>query len=53
MRDHSLKHIVGFALLFVALFTVLFVGVVQVHNRSVLHHATAQNTPAAQHPSQP
>jgi hypothetical protein len=48
MRDLSLKHIVAFAALFIALFAVLFAGVVQVHNRNMQRHATAHYAPAAQ-----
>ncbi|HEX6772251.1 MAG TPA: hypothetical protein VF126_09520 [Acidobacteriaceae bacterium] len=48
MRDLSRKHILAFALLFVALFAVLFAGVVQVHNRNMQRHATAHYAPATQ-----
>jgi hypothetical protein len=41
MSDLSHKHILAFAILFIALFAVLFVGVVQVHNRNMRRHATA------------
>jgi hypothetical protein len=48
MRDLSRKHILAFALLFVALFAVLFASVVQVHSRNMQQHATAHYVPAAQ-----
>jgi hypothetical protein len=47
MRDLSRRHILGFVLFFIALFAVLFAGVVQVHNRNMQRHATAHYAPAA------
>jgi hypothetical protein len=52
MRDLSRKHILAFALLFVALFAVLFASVVQVHNRNMQRNATAHYAPVSQ-PAQP
>ena len=37
MRDLSRKHLLAFALLFVALFAVLFAGVVEVHSRNIAY----------------
>jgi hypothetical protein len=48
MRDLSRKHLLAFALLFVALFAVLFAGVVEVHSRNMQHHASAHYVPATQ-----
>jgi hypothetical protein len=48
MRDLSHKHILAFVVFFIALFAILFAGVVQVHKRNVQRHATAHYTPAAQ-----
>ena len=48
MRDLSHKHLVAFALFFVALFVVLFAGVVQVHNRNMQRHTSAHYAPATQ-----
>ena len=48
MRDLSRKHLVAYALFFVALFVVLFAGVVQVHNRNMQRHASAHYAPATQ-----
>jgi hypothetical protein len=43
MSDLSHKHILAFAIFFIALFAVLFVGVVAVHSRNMQRHATASN----------
>jgi hypothetical protein len=51
MRDLSRKHLVAFAIFFIAFFAILFVGVVQVHNRNMQRHATAHYAPAAQQPA--
>jgi hypothetical protein len=48
MRDLSRNHLLAFAIFFIALFAVLFAGVVQVHNRNVQRHATAHYAPAKQ-----
>jgi hypothetical protein len=47
MSDLSHKHILAFVVLFLALFAILFAGVVQVHNRNTQRHATAHYAPAA------
>ena len=47
MSDLSHKHILAFVVFFLALFAILFAGVVQVHNRSMQRHATARYAPAA------
>jgi hypothetical protein len=47
MRDLSRKHLLAFALLFVALFAVLFAGVVEVHSRNMQRHG-AHYVPATQ-----
>ena len=52
MGDLSHKHLLAFAVFFLALFTVLFVGVIEVHSRNVQRHATAHYTPAS-HPAAP
>jgi hypothetical protein len=46
MRDLSHKHILAFVVFFIALFAILFAGVVQMHNRNMQRHATAHYTPA-------
>jgi predicted secreted protein len=48
MRDLSHKHILAFAIFFIALFAVLFVGVIEVHSRNMQRHATASNAPHTQ-----
>jgi hypothetical protein len=48
MRDLSRKHLLAFAVFFIALFAILFAGVVQVHNRNMQRHATAHYAPATQ-----
>jgi hypothetical protein len=48
MRDLSRNHLLAFAIFFIALFTILFAGVVLVHNRNMQRHATAHYTPATQ-----
>jgi hypothetical protein len=48
MRDLSRKHLLAFAIFFIALFTILFAGVIQVHNRNMQRHATAHYAPASQ-----
>jgi hypothetical protein len=48
MRDLSHKHILAFAILFIALFAVLFAGVIEVHSRNTQRHATAHYVPASQ-----
>jgi hypothetical protein len=47
MSDLSHKHILAFVVFFIALFAILFVGVVQVHNRNMQRHATAHYASAA------
>jgi hypothetical protein len=46
MSDLSHKHILAFVVFFIALFALLFAGVVQVHNRHMQRHATAHYAPA-------
>ena len=46
MRDLSHKHILAFIVFFIALFAILFAGVIQVHNRNMQRHATARYAPA-------
>jgi hypothetical protein len=46
MSDLSHKHILAFVVFFIALFAILFAGVVQVHNRNMQRHATAHYAPA-------
>jgi hypothetical protein len=48
MRDLSHNHLLAFAIFFIALFTILFAGVVHVHNRNVQRQATAHYAPATQ-----
>jgi hypothetical protein len=48
MRDLSHKHILAYVIFFIALFAVLFAGVVEVHSRNMQRHATASNAPATQ-----
>lgn len=48
MRDLSHKHILAFVVFFIALFAILFAGVVQMHNRNMQRHATAHYTPSTQ-----
>ena len=48
MRDLSHKHILAFAIFFIALFAVLFAGVVEVHSRNMQRQATASNAPPTQ-----
>lgn len=48
MRDLSHKHILAFVVFFIALFAILFAGVVQMHNRNMQRHATAHYTPVTQ-----
>jgi hypothetical protein len=45
MRDLSHKHILAFAIFFIALFAILFAGVVQVHKRNMQGHDTAHYAP--------
>ena len=45
MSDLSHKHILAFVVFFIALFAILFVGVVQVHKRNIQRHATAHYAP--------
>jgi predicted secreted protein len=52
MGDLTLKHLLAFAIFFIALFAVLFVGVIEVHSRNTQRHATAHYTPAS-HPAAP
>ena len=46
MRDLSLKHLLAFAIFFIALFALIFAGVVGVHNRNMQRHASAHYAPA-------
>jgi hypothetical protein len=48
MRDLSRNHLLAFTIFFIALFAILFAGIVQVHNRNVQRHATAHYAPATQ-----
>jgi hypothetical protein len=48
MRDLSSKHLLAFVVFFIALFAILFAGVVQAHNRNMQRHSTAHYAPAAQ-----
>jgi hypothetical protein len=48
MDDLSLKHLLAFAIFFIALFAVIFVGVIEVHSRNTQRHAAAHYTPASQ-----
>ena len=48
MRDLSHTHILAFVVFFIALFAILFAGVVQVHSRNMQRHATAHYAPAPQ-----
>jgi hypothetical protein len=50
MGDLSHKHLLAYAIFFIALFAVLFAGVIGVHNRNLQRHATAHFTPVS-HPA--